>query len=244
MPAAMFVGAGVVVIVAVVVALFFLLRRDSSKESDDREPLWDSSGPSRWTYFLEMPLYMKIFILIAVILGLNIALFLPLGFTAVVFELWLGLLQLVKLQLPLWIYALIAVPLFLVGIYLVPRIEIPDAGEGGIRAIYLRHTSDGAREYFHTWSPHGKIKVNRAWVRRIGLFRFVVVGKVKLLQFDDNKKETTVQSEQLEVEQDEALKEENRILKKEIKQMRRDHAKGGVYMTRDHFEKLMEHRRD
>jgi len=241
-PGAVTAIVAVIVMAAVVVVFFFLwASRDTKKKEKKKaeEPLWDTSGPSRWVYFGEMPFYLKIFIVVAVILGFNIALFLPLGMTAVAFEVWLGLLQLVKLQLPLWLYLLVLIPVVLSGIYLVPRIEIPDAGADGVKAIYLSKRTDGNREKFRTLSQHGTIVVNRAWVRHVGFFRYVVVGKVKLLQYDEKQQQTTVQSEQLEVERDEALQEENRILKKEIKQMRRDHAKGGAYVTRDHLEEML-----
>ena len=189
------------------------------EDKEEKWVIWQEEQPerSRFAYFVELPFYMKVFVIIAVLLALNMVLFLPLGLTAELFELWLAFIQALRLMIPLWMVFVLMAFAALFGIYLVPRIEIPDNDE---RYVYFKHESDGNLHYFSTL--HGKLAFKDDYVRRVGFFRFTVIGEVSSINEDERTGIMTYESEDLEVTQDLALLAENRHLKRTIAQMERD----------------------
>ena len=212
------------------------------KKKDREKNEWimpEERERSRFAYFFELPFYMKVFIIIAILLALNVVLFLPLGLTAELFELWLAFIQALRLMIPLWLaFALMAFAA-LFGIYLMPRIEIPDTEE---RYVYFKHESDGNLHYFTTL--HGKLAFKDDYVRRVGFFRFAVIGEVSSINEDERTGIMTYESEDLEVTQDLALLAENRHLKRTIAQMERDQRNTSLSKLLDMLGSFMEKARE
>ncbi len=207
------------------------------KERDDRYIFREEPAEQkrRFAYFFELPLYIKIFIIIAIIFALNAALFLPLGITAILFELWLGFLQFVKLQIPLWMVFIMGAVLLAIGTYLIPRIDIPSLEE---RYIYLSQWKDGNLRYFNTLK--GTLVFKDAWVKNIAWFRWVAIGNVEVETTDERSRITAFESRDLEVSKDIAIEQENRHLKRIIAQMERDQRRGKTAITIEELGKFVE----
>lgn len=210
--------------------------KKDDKDKDEKE--WidnERETPSRFAYFFELPFYIKVFILIGIIFALNATLFLPLGLTAVLFEMWLAFIQAIRLLIPLWMGLFLMLLAALFGIYLIPRIEIPDTDE---KYIYLGHENDGNLHYFKVL--HGKLAFKDEYVKRVGLFRFTVIGEVSSAREDERTGITTYESEDLEVTQDLAVLAENKHLKRRISQMERDQRNSRISTTIDEMGDFVE----
>jgi len=210
-------------------------KKEDKKEKENEWIMPEERERSRFAYFFELPFYMKAFVIIAILLALNMVLFLPLGLTAELFELWLAFIQALRLMIPLWMVFVLMAFAALFGIYLVPRIEIPDNDE---RYVYFKHESDGNLHYFSTL--HGKLAFKDDYVRRVGFFRFTVIGEVSTINEDTRTGLMTYESEDLEVTQDLALLAENRHLKRMIAQMERDQRNTSLSKLLDMLGSFME----
>lgn len=212
-------------------------KKEEQKKEEWYSPLEEEQTEKggRLAYFFELPLYIKIFIIIAIIFALNAALFLPLGITAILFEIWLGFLQFVKLQIPLWMVFIIGAVLLAIGTYLIPRIDIPSLED---RYVYFSQWKDGNLRYFRTL--HGTLVFKDAWVKNIAWFRWVAIGKVEVETTDERSRITAYESRNLEVSKDIAIEQENRHLKRIIAQMERDQRKGKLLTTLEEIGNFME----
>lgn len=214
--------------------------KKDDKNKEEKEWVTDELGtPSRFAYFFELPFYIKVFIFIGIIFALNVALFLPLGLTAVLFELWLAFIQAIRLMIPVWIALLLVLIATLFGIYMIPRLEIPDSDE---RYIYLEHESDGNLHYFKTL--HGKLAFKDEYIKKVGWFRFTVIGEVSSVSEDERTGIITYESEDLEVTQDLALLTENKHLKRLIAQIERDQRNRRISTTMDEMGDFVEKTRE
>ena len=179
--------------------------------------------------FARLPWYLKIFIIIAIILGLNIALFLPLGITSLLFELWILFISSLKWGIPFWLVLLLMAVMLIKGIYLIPRIEIPYAG---IKALYIRHYVLEGEDLFYTLSPYGIIRTPSACTVRLGLWRYTVIGKTTA-KYDPERHETKVESMNMELTVNEQLRRENIMLKRLLKKIMKDIEKGAVSLKKE-----------
>lgn len=210
------------------------------KKEDREKNEWimpEEREHSRFAYFFELPFYMKVFIIIAILLALNVVLFLPLGLTAELFELWLAFIQALRLMIPLWLAFTLMIFAALFGIYLMPRVEFVDVDE---KYIYFKQKSDGNRHYFLTME--GWKGCSEDFTRKVGFFRYSVIGSIEAITESklDDKPVEIYESKNLEVSQDLALLAENRHLKRTIAQMERDQRNTSLSKLLDMLGSFME----
>ena len=214
-------------------------RKKDDKKEEEKWAIWQEEQPerSRFAYFIELPFYMKVFVIFAVLLALNMVLFLPLGLTAELFELWLAFIQALRLMIPLWLAFVLMVFAALFGIYLIPRVEFADIDE---KYIYFKQNSDGNRHRFLT--TEGWKGCSEAFVRKVGFFRYSVIGSIEAITESkwNGKPIEIYESKNLEVSQDLALLAENRHLKRRINQMERDQRNTSVSKLLDMLGSFME----
>ncbi len=168
-----------------------------------------------------------IIIFLIIIFAFNIALFLPLNFSSILYNLEITILQALRIPIPTWIVLIIMIITLFHGIYFIPRLEIPSTEE---KFIYTSTWTDGKLRYFKVFGINKPIAVDEEWIKRIGWKRYILVGNIRVITETDDA--IIYESEELEVSQSIELQHELDLYKRKVAQLEEDRKADKIIMTK------------
>ena len=193
------------------------------------------------SFIQQHPRLFWLIIIIALLFALNVGLVLPLGFLSIIYEIELAILQFFRIPIPMWLFLIFIILAAMFGIYLIPRIEIPDADE---KYIYTSTWSDGKLRYFKTLGGM-TLALNDAWCVKTGFLRYTMIGAVDNKEIDEKEKVILYESKNLEVTKSLIDREEMEHYKKKLAALEKDRKGDSIVLTVPQLIELMkEYRRE